>query len=305
MYSLSIAMSSCGTPHCVGWSIPNTRLHSHRTSPLAAYDHIYAYWRVWIGAHDWKRSQENTMASRSALESAPIRIAVCAARRRLRRQPRKRPRRRRQPRRPCRSTGSQRRSRARTSVRTCLRARPRGLQRRVHLASRSSRMTTSTVRSNGWRTRVLTRAAALSKGLTALPTPPCSGSVFGCLFVCLADSRPLLRFGFRVFVCLSVCLFVCLFWLDAFPLCRLAWRAELVSSLKLPKFPARDLKRALVQAASVRALTGPPREYCKRRTAKTCTVAQGTHGRVSQRTAEQRRIGLRRTRAVPRSSTTQ
>jgi hypothetical protein len=89
--------------------------------------------------------------------SAPIRSAVCAARRRLRRQPRERPRTRRQPRRPQRSTGSQRRSRARTSVRTCLRARPRGSQRRVHLASRSSRRTTSTVRSTDWRTRVLGR----------------------------------------------------------------------------------------------------------------------------------------------------
>jgi hypothetical protein len=47
-----------------------------------------------------------------------------------------------------------------------------------------------------------------------------------------------------------------LFWFDAFPLRRMAaWLgAELVNSLKLPKFPARDLKRALVQAASVRAL---------------------------------------------------
>ena len=124
--------------------------------------------------------------------SAPIRSALRAARRP---RPRKRPRKRRQPRRPWRSTGSQRRSRARTSVRTCLRARPRGSQRKVHLASRSSRRPTSTVRSADGRTRVLTRAAALSNGLAAHPA---LRRRFGdCLLVasCVSHSQPRLLFS--------------------------------------------------------------------------------------------------------------
>ncbi len=62
----------------------------------------------------------------------------------------------------------------------------------------------------------------------------------------LAHSQPRLRF---VFLC------VCLFWRTS-PQWELglASRSELVNGLKLPKFPARDLKRALEQAASVRAL---------------------------------------------------
>ncbi len=104
---------------------------------------------------------------------------------------------------PSRSTGSQRRSRARTSVRTCLRARPRGLQRRVHRASRSSRRTTSTVRSADWRTRVLTRAAAMLKGLTAHPALlRLCGCLFVCLFVYSAHSQP--RLAGRLFVWFGV-----------------------------------------------------------------------------------------------------
>jgi hypothetical protein len=113
--------------------------------------------------------------------SAPIRIALCAARRRLRR-PRKRPRR------PWRLTGSQRRSRVRSSVQTCLQARPHGLQRRVHPASRSSRRTTSTVRSAGWRTRVLSRCLVGRLDSPPQATPPCLGGcvwLFVCLFICV------------------------------------------------------------------------------------------------------------------------
>ena len=67
-----------------------------------------------------------------------------------------------------------------------------------------------------------------------------------CLFLCSAHSQP--RLVGRLFICFGLTRshFAAMAALAA-------WRAELVSSLKLPKFPARDLKRALEQAASVRA----------------------------------------------------
>ena len=181
------------------------------------------------------RKQNNNGIRRSA--RAQARIVVCAARRRWRRQPRKR---------LWRSTGSQRRSRARTSVQTCLRARPRCLRRMVHLASRSSSRTTSKVRSTDRRTRVLGGCLVARLGSPALP---CLGSLaivgWFVRIIIIAHSQPLPRFGVSV---------------RGFAFAErvrrngsLAQRSELVNRLKLPKFPARDLRRALEQAASVRA----------------------------------------------------
>ena len=88
----------------------------------------------------------------------------------------------------------------------------------------------------------------------------------------------------------------------------LASHAELVSSLKLPKFPARDLKRALEQAASVRASNH--RE--KSRAAEICRVLRvrlsisANRGAAEQSPAERacraaQYYAVRR-RTVPRST---
>ncbi len=75
-----------------------------------------------------------------------------------------------------------------------------------------------------------------------------------------------------------------------------------MGSLKLPKFPARDLKRALQQAASVRAFLGPPREYCQRSFRRNLYNPHSRYCRVSpgNRRRLQRRRALRRVRRLPR-----